>query len=86
MKKLNRIFAITGIVLVSTAFTIIGPQEYDDGYKDGFCEAYRDCKGGAYAKCVYPSYINNEPYINGFTGYKDGWKAGFKHGQKEWCR
>ena len=83
MKKLLLILLSVFLFLSSTIFT---PEAYDAGYNDGYCEGYRDCMGTPYAQCAIPPYINNQPYINGFQEYKDGWKAGFKHGQKEWCR
>ena len=83
MKKL--LFLLLSVFLFLSS-AIFNPEDYDDGYKDGYCEGFRDCRGTPYASCAIPPYINNQPYINGFKEYRDGWKAGFKHGQKDWCR
>ena len=81
MKKLLLVLLFP--ILISSS--VIDPEEYDEGYKDGYCEAFRDCYG-ANAQCASPPYIDNQPYINGFTKYKDGFKTGFKHGQKSFCQ
>lgn len=77
------------LIFLSTFFISssinIDPEKYDDGYKDGYCEGYRDCRNTPYASCAIPPYINNQPYLNGFKSYKDGFKAGFKHGTSDWC-
>ena len=73
----------SNVSLISTSLN--DPEKYDEGYNDGYCEAYKDCRGTPYAECAYPRYIDNQPYINGHTTYKDGWKYGFKHGQEDWC-
>ena len=82
MKKLFLVLLFP--ILISSS--VIDPEKYDEGYKDGYCEAYRDCLAGAYAKCAIPPYIDNQPYLNGLKEYKDGFKAGLKHGQKSFCK
>lgn len=60
-------------------------EDFDDGYADGYCEAYRDYIGNQYADCAVPPYIDNSTYLAGCENYyKCGFKAGLKHGKKDY--
>lgn len=51
--------------------------EFEDGWKDGYCEGWKDIKG-PYAICPIPK-IAPIPQI-GRDLYKDGYNRGFKQG------
>ena len=54
-------------------------SEYREGFKDGYCEGWRDVKG-QYAYCPYAPY----PTLVGWgrNNYRGGYTAGFKKGRR----
>jgi hypothetical protein len=53
-------------------------EQYKNGWKDGFCEGWKDVKG-PYAYCPYPPYPPYPKYECN-KGYKCGYNRGFKFG------
>ena len=54
-------------------------SEYREGFKDGYCEGWRDVKG-QYAYCPYAPYPPYPDY--GRNNYRGGYNAGFKKGRR----
>ena len=98
LKKTKIALYLVASLFTMTAFTvyqnntiienpIVTPdpgKDYDEGYNDGYCEAWRDYRGNKYEQCRYPTYIDNATYLDGCENYyKCGFKAGLKHGQRD---
>lgn len=59
---------------------IIMESDYEEGWKDGYCEGWKDVKG-QYAICPIAP-ICPIAKIDCFEGYKCGYNRGFKAGMK----
>ena len=81
MKNFIRIFAVIGLGLISTAFTLnntlnipientISQSEYCEGWEEGYCEGYKDIKGEFSICPITP--LCPMPEI-----FKDSWKDGY---------
>ena len=55
-------------------------DEFNQGWEDGYCEGWKDVKGG-YAHCPYPPYPPYPPY--GKDHYRGGYNMGFKKGMRD---
>lgn len=59
--------------------TTITSSDYQDGWKDGYCEGWKDVKG-PYAVCpVTP--VCPVPQVSCYEGFKCGYNRGFKKGR-----
>ncbi|GAA0752123.1 hypothetical protein [Psychroflexus lacisalsi] len=56
-------------------------SKFDEGFKDGYCEGWKDVKG-KYAYCPYPPYPPYPEYPQSSDSYRDGYNTGFKAGMK----
>ena len=62
----------------TTEMIIAGP-EFNEGWKDGYCEGWKDVKG-QHAYCPYAPYPPYPPY--GKDNYRGGYNMGFKAGMR----
>lgn len=56
---------------------------FDEGYSDGYCDAFRDVLQMPSMTCPMVPYVDYSDYRQGKTTYKDGFKAGYRHGTKD---
>jgi hypothetical protein len=57
-------------------------SKYNEGFKDGHCEGWKDEKG-KYAYCPYPPYPEYPEYPKSSDSYRDGYNDGFKRGIRD---
>ena len=60
--------------------TEIKGEDFRQGWKDGYCEGWKDVKG-QYAHCPYAPYPPYPPY--GKDHYRGGYNMGFKKGMRD---
>lgn len=96
MKKLLFIISVFSILLISTATAtksidkcskttvenLTEETKYEQGWKDGHCEGWREIKG-QYAYCPYPPYAPYPQYPKSSDSYKDGYNDGFLRGMRD---
>ena len=70
--------SIPATIIVVNKNTIC-TTNYEEGYKDGFCEGWRDEKGKN-SLCPYPPLAPYPAYPKSTDSYKDGYNDGFKKG------
>jgi len=67
-------------VMALTSFTYVTPEDYREGWEDGYCEGWRDVKGINEICPLTP--ICPIPELNRDT-YRDGYNRGFKRGYRD---
>lgn len=94
MKKLLFTISIFGILFMSTASKSIDKvskstiekvtteTKYEQGWKDGHCEGWKEVKG-QYAYCPYPPYAPYPKYPKSTESYRDGYNDGFLRGIRD---
>ena len=65
----------------SRLYIVVDP--YDEGYTDGYCEAFKDELQRPTMPCPRVPSIDYADYRAGKKTYKDGWKVGYKYGVKD---
>lgn len=73
--------------ILSPEFEIIKEEttvvsKFDEGFKDGYCEGWKDEKGKN-AYCPYPPYPPYPTYEQSRDSYRDGYNTGFKQGVRD---
>ncbi len=56
--------------------------KYEEGWKDGFCEGWKEEKGKN-AYCPYPPYAPYPQYPKSSESYRDGYNDGFLRGIRD---
>ena len=57
-------------------------SEFAKGFKDGWCEGWKDVKG-KYSYCPYAPYPPYPKYPQKSSSYRDGYNTGFKAGRRK---
>lgn len=93
MKKILSLIVLAGVFMLSSFVvspvstnvdnkTVIVATKYEEGWKDGFCEGWREEKGKN-AYCPMAPYAPYPTYPKSSSSYKDGYNDGFLRGMRD---
>jgi len=57
-------------------------SKYEEGWKDGHCEGWKEIKGQN-AYCPYPPYAPYPQYPKSSDSYRDGYNDGYRRGMSD---
>ena len=93
MKKILSLIVLAGVFMLSSFIvspvtknvdnkTVVVETKYEEGWKEGFCERWREEKGKT-AYCPPAPYAQYPTYPKSTTSYKDGYNDGFLRGMRD---
>tara|TARA_B100000780_G_C20765836_1_gene304120 strand:+ start:162 stop:455 length:294 start_codon:yes stop_codon:yes gene_type:complete len=77
------IFSFTGIDEITEGIEFsVYETKFDEGFKDGHCEGFKDVKG-EFSICPVPPVTPIPKVGQSYDSYKDGYNTGFKRGMRD---
>ena len=93
MKKILSLIVVAAVFMLSSFIVspitknvddkvVLVETKYEEGWKDGFCEGWREEKGKS-AYCPPAPYAPYPSYPKSSSSYKDGYNDGFLRGMRD---